>query len=73
MIEVVSVAAKRSQGALVSTPSNNQYAPPRSEVADPALVGSRADEEEKPSVLTGGGASRPSDPTRRPLARRDAL
>lgn len=43
MIEVVSVAAKRSQGALVSTPSNNQYAPPRSEVADPALVGSRAD------------------------------
>jgi uncharacterized RDD family membrane protein YckC len=36
MIAAGSVAAKRSQGALVSTPSNNQYAPPRSEVADMA-------------------------------------
>lgn len=31
MIGTESVAAKRSQGALLSTPSNNQYAPPRSD------------------------------------------
>jgi uncharacterized RDD family membrane protein YckC len=38
MIGAESVAAKRSQGALVSTPSKNQYAPPRSEVADIAAL-----------------------------------
>jgi uncharacterized RDD family membrane protein YckC len=38
MIAAESVAAKRSQGALVSTQSNNQYAPPRSEVADIAAL-----------------------------------
>jgi uncharacterized RDD family membrane protein YckC len=32
------VAVQRSQGALVPTPSNNQYAPPRSDVTDVAPV-----------------------------------